>query len=116
MSFNKENIRKALGLSDSATDDDIIRKLAERVGVTSPTPTPTAPATMRWSMPIDPSAVQASSVTLSEARTELTGLFKKITEPDPNGVSLSELDAMEQAFNRHPELYAAYRRMVTQTG
>jgi hypothetical protein len=108
MTMTKENIRRALGLSDGATDDEIILKLAERVGIKP------APQTVRYSMPIDPSAVQASStMTLSEG-AQLVETFKKITQPDPNGFSLSELDQMDATFAKYPHLYEQYRRTVTQ--
>jgi hypothetical protein len=112
--LDKEKIRAALGLQPGTSDDKIIAKLAERVGVTSPTPT--AEQATRWSMPIDPSAVQPSNITLSEAQTELTDLFKRLTEANPDGMSLAELDQMEATIARHPHLYEKYRRMATQPG
>jgi hypothetical protein len=112
MSLNKDSIRRALGLSEGASDDEIIARLAERRGLTGTTAT--APETMRWSMPIDPSAVQPSSITLAEAKTELTGLFTQITEVNPNGLSVAEKDQIEQSFAKYPQLYDAYRKASLQ--
>ncbi|HJV14838.1 MAG TPA: hypothetical protein VJ625_13200 [Propionibacteriaceae bacterium] len=110
----RDALRRSLGLPEGATDDQIANAIMARRSVA--TATPTADQTMRWSMSIDPSAVQPSTITLSEAQTELRDLFKRITEPNPNGMSFAEIEQREQSCAKYPHLYDAYRRMVTQTG
>jgi hypothetical protein len=110
---NKDSIRRALGLPEGTSDDAIILKLAERQGITSPT---TTAEPVQWSQPIDPSAIQPSNIALSEAQTELTGLFKQLTEPSADGMSFAELETMEQTIAKYPHLYDAYRKLATQSG
>jgi hypothetical protein len=118
MTDRVELYRRLLGLADDATPNEVAEKYMERMnqlraGNTAPA---VQSQTERWSMPIDPSAIQPSSIALSEAQAELTGLFKQMTEPSADGMSFAELETMEQTIAKYPQLYDAYRKLVTQSG
>jgi hypothetical protein len=100
-----EKYRKALGLSDDATDAQVEAKYMEAM----------SRIRARQQQPATPTAQPPSPIVLAE-QAALTDLFKKLTEPNPQGITFAESEKMDEVFLRYPHLYEAYRQSATQSG